>query len=146
MQDEPASGTPWVRPSIHMAFSILIIDDDPFIGEYLRDRLEAMGYHVIVARDGRTGLALIALEANQTRIRGVLLDLHMPIMDGMQVLQELRAQNRTLPVVVMTADRDHKLRERALALGATHHIEKPIDLGEFAEICDRIFPLSEQEP
>ena len=37
------------------ALPILIIDDDPFIGEYLRDRLEAMGYHVIVARDGRTG-------------------------------------------------------------------------------------------
>src|SRR5215510_14867403 len=69
---------------------LLIIDNEPHICESLRDRLEAMGYTVIVAHDGRTRLTLMALEAKQTPIRSVLLDLQMPVMDGIQVLRKLK--------------------------------------------------------
>lgn len=129
-----------------MAGRILIIDDDPFICEYLKDRLEAMGYQVMVVHDGRTALALMTLEAKRTPIHGVLLDLHMPIMDGLQTLRELRAHDQTVPVVVMTADPDQRLREEARALGASHHIGKPIDLAQLAQICEQTFPLNDQTP
>jgi DNA-binding response OmpR family regulator len=128
-----------------MGRRLLIIDNEPHICESLRDRLEAMGYTVIVAHDGRTGLALMALEAKQTPIRGVLLDLQMPIMDGIQVLRELRVQHAHVPVVMMTAEQDRRVREEALSLGARHYIVKPVDASLFAQICEQTFPLTNHD-
>jgi DNA-binding response OmpR family regulator len=128
-----------------MGRRLLIIDNEPHICESLRDRLEAMGYTVVVAHDGRTGLALMALEAKQTPIRGVLLDLQMPIMDGIQVLRELRVQHEHVPVVMMTAEQDRRVREEALSLGARHYIVKPVDASLFAQICEQTFPLTNHD-
>jgi len=126
-----------------MGRRILIIDDNCSLCDALKDRLEAMGYSVIVAHDGRTGLALMALEAKQAPIGGVLLDMHMPIMDGMQVLRELRIQHEHVPVVMMTADPDHRVSEQALSLGVRHYIGKPVDAMMFARICEQTFPLTD---
>jgi len=122
---------------------LLIIDNEPHLCESLSDRLEAMGYTVIVAHDGRTGLALMALEAKQTPIRGVLLDLQMPVMDGIQVLRELRIQHEQVPVVMMTAEQDRRIREEALSLGAKHYILKPVDATLLTQICEQTFPLTD---
>jgi DNA-binding response OmpR family regulator len=122
---------------------LLIIDNEPHLCESLSDRLEAMGYTVIVAHDGRTGLALMALEAKQTPIRGVLLDLQMPVMDGIQVLRELRVQHEQVPVVMMTAEQDRRIREEALSLGAKHYILKPVDATLLTQICEQTFPLTD---
>jgi len=121
---------------------LLIIDNEPHLCESLRDRLEAMGYTVIVAHDGRTGLALMALEAKQTPIQGVLLDLQMPVMDGIEVLRELRVQHEQVPVVMMTAEPDRRIREEALSLGAKHYILKPVDATLLTHICEQTFPLT----
>lgn len=126
-----------------MGRRLLIIDDNSMICEALKDRLEAMGYTVIVAHDGRTGLALMALEAKQAPIRGVLLDLQMPIMDGIQVLRELRVQHKHVPVVMMTAEQDRSFREQALSLGASQYILKPVDASLLRQICDQNFPLND---
>ena len=128
-----------------MGRRLLIIDDNPSICEALKDRLEAMGYAVLVAHDGRTGLALMALESKQAPIRGVLLDLQMPVMNGIQVLKELRVQHEHVPVVMMTAERDRKVREEALSLGARHYILKPVDATLFAQICEQTFPLTDHD-
>ena len=125
-----------------MGRRILIIDDNTSVCDYLKDRLEAMGYTVIVAHDGRTGLALMALESKQAPIDGVLLDVHMPLMDGIQVLQALRLQHKALPVVMMTADPDQRLREEALSLGVSRYVLKPINPTLFAEICHQTFTLA----
>ncbi len=126
-----------------MGRRLLIIDDNPSICEALKDRLEAMGYAVIVAHDGRTGLALMTLEAKQDPIGGVLLDLDMPVMDGMQVLRELHVQHGHVPAVVMTANHDRRVREEALSLGARHYVEKPFDATRFVQICEQTFPLND---
>jgi DNA-binding response OmpR family regulator len=128
-----------------MGRRLLIIDNEPHICESLRDRLEAMGYTVIVAHNGRTGLALMALEAKQTPIRGVLLDMQMPIMDGIQVLRELRVKHEDVPVVMMTAEQDRRVRDEALRLGARHYIVKPVDPTLFAQICEQTFPLTNHD-
>lgn len=126
-----------------MGRRLLIIDDNPMICEALKDRLEAMGYTVIVAHDGRTGLALMALEAKQSPIRGVLLDLQMPIMDGIEVLRELRVQHPHVPIVMMTAEQDRVIREEALSLGARQYILKPVDASQLRQICEQNFPLTD---
>lgn len=128
-----------------MGRRLLIVDDNPSVCEFLKDRLEAMGYSVLVAHDGRTALATIALEAKQAPIEGVLLDLHMPVMGGMDVLRELRRRHQTIPVVIMTADSDHRLREEALGIGAHHYVMKPLDSAQFAQVCLQTFPLLEDE-
>jgi DNA-binding response OmpR family regulator len=104
-----------------------------------------MGYTVMVAHDGRTGLALMALEAKQSPITGVLLDLQMPIMHGIEVLRELRVQHEHVPVVMMTAEPDPRARQEALSLGARHYLAKPVDAPLFAQICAQTFPLTDQE-
>ena len=65
----------------------------PFICEALKSRLEAIGYTIIVAHDEQSGLTLIALEAKHAPICGVLLDLQMPIINGVQVLRDFRVHN-----------------------------------------------------
>jgi two-component system, OmpR family, alkaline phosphatase synthesis response regulator PhoP len=128
-----------------MGRRLLIIDDNHSICEALKDRLEAMGYTVIVAHDGRTGLALMALDTKQAPITGLLLDLQMPIMDGIQVLRELRVRHKNVPVVMMTAEQDRRVREEALSLGARHYLVKPVDATLFRQICKQTFPLNDHD-
>ncbi len=81
--------------------SILIVDDDPEIRESLKDVLEAEGYSIAVAANGREALERLRVETPSL----VLLDLMMPVMSGGEVLAELRKSDahRELPVVVLSA-------------------------------------------
>ena len=128
-----------------MGRRLLIIDNEPHICESLKDRLEAMGYTVLVAHDGRTGLALMALEAKHAPIRGVLLDVEMPIMDGIEVLREIRSQHRTVPVLMMSAGADHKALHQAVRMGARTYFLKPFDGTQFRQLCEQVFPLDEDD-
>ena len=140
-----ATPSPVLAEESHMGRRLLIIDDNASVCEFLKDRLEAMGYTALVAHDGLTGLALMALESRQAPIEGILLDLHMPIMGGIQVLHELRVCHATVPVVIMTGDPDQQLRDEALRLGARYYFQKPIDPALFAHICKQTFPPTDQE-
>lgn len=129
-----------------MARRILIIDDDAHIRESLQARLEFMGYDVSVARDGQTGLALLSLATAQDPIDGVLLDVHMPIMDGVAVLQEIVAKHPKVPVVMMSAGPDRRLLEEAVHLGARDSMMKPFDQTVLMRVCEQVFPLGKVEP
>ncbi|MBU6432741.1 MAG: response regulator [Nitrospirae bacterium] len=122
---------------------LLIIDDEPHICEGLKDRLEAMGHDVIVAHDGRTGLALMALEARGVPLNGVLLDVHMPVMDGIEVLRELLVQHPGVPVLMMSAGSDRRVLQEAVRMGARDYVLKPFDATLLNEICAQVFPLRE---
>jgi DNA-binding response OmpR family regulator len=124
-----------------MGRRLLIIDNEPHICESLKDRLEALGYTVLVAHDGRTGLALMALEAKQSPIRGVLLDVEMPVMDGIEVLRELRSRHETVPVLMMSASADHSVLRQAVRMGAKTYVIKPFNGTQFSQLCEQIFPL-----
>jgi len=124
-----------------MSRHILIIDNEPHVSEALKDRLEAMGYDVSVAQDGRTGLALLALATKQCPIDGVLLDVHMPVMDGIEVLREIRAKYPSVPVVMMSAGPDHRVLEEAVRMGATSYFRKPFDTATLTRLCGQVFPL-----
>lgn len=120
---------------------IMIVDDDPDICEVLEHRLEALGYETIVAHDGKTALALLGLELLRNPISGMLLDVQMPIMDGVQVLLELRVQHPNVPVLMMSANPDLRVLEEAVRAGASQYIIKPFDMAELARLCELIFPL-----
>src|SRR5471030_215429 len=77
---------------------ILIIDDEAAIRDSLRMTLEYEGYDVLTAATGQEGLALAERDAPDL----VVLDVKMPGMDGIEVLDRLRAMNETLPIVVVS--------------------------------------------
>src|SRR3982751_806791 len=100
---------------------ILIIDDEAAIRESLKMTLEYEGYEVIGAATGQEGLVLVEREAPDL----VLLDVKMPGMDGLEVLDRLRAMNETLPVVVVSGHGTISTAVEATKKGAFDFIEKP---------------------
>ncbi len=100
---------------------ILIIDDEAAIRDSLKMTLEYEGYEVVGAATGQEGLALVERDAPDL----VLLDVKMPGMDGLEVLDRLRAMNETLPVIVVSGHGTISTAVEATKKGAFDFIEKP---------------------
>lgn len=105
---------------------VLIVEDDPSIRAGLRDALELIGYTITEAADGRAGLDA-ALAGN---IELVLLDIMLPEIDGLHVLERVRKEKPALPVVCLTALGEQADRVRGLKAGADDYIVKPFGLDE----------------
>src|SRR5712671_3710631 len=100
---------------------ILIIDDEAAIRDSLRMTLEYEGYDVLAAATGQEGLALAERETPDL----VVLDVKMPGMDGIEVLDRLRAMNDSLPVIIMSGHGTIGTAAEATEKGAFDFIEKP---------------------
>lgn len=106
---------------IKIMTKILVVDDEPAISTLLKYSLEQNGYQVIVATDGKLAYDLISEQS----FDAVLLDLMLPIMDGMTVLKNVRQDKITTPVLLVTAKGDEFDRVFGLELGADDYITKP---------------------
>lgn len=109
-----------------MSRRILVVEDDLYIRESVRELLEDEGYTVICAENGARALA--ELEAMQRLPDLILLDLMMPVKDGFQFRTEQRTDARFahIPVVVMSAD--PQLDSRRGLLEARAYLRKPVDI------------------
>src|SRR5918994_5021166 len=112
---------------------ILIVDDEPGNVQLLKRILVREGYRRVTGLSNpRQAMALIQEE----RLDVVLLDLHMPVVDGYQILESITTSldpaRRTLPVIVLTADATPEARRRVLTSGAADFITKPFDVVEVA--------------
>ena len=120
---------------------ILVVDDQ----EINRDALEVIleeDYDLLYAENGQEAMELTRTHADSLSL--VLLDLMMPVMNGYEVLEAVRAdeQLKKIPVIVLTADKDAELR--ALQMGAADFITKPFDVPEVIQArVSRIIELSE---
>ena len=101
---------------------ILVIDDDAAIRDSLRMTLEYQGYTVMLASGGEEGAALVEREAPDL----VFLDIKMPGMDGLEVLQRLRPLTDVTPIVVLSGNADIQTAVEATKLGAFDIVEKPL--------------------
>ena len=99
---------------------ILIVDDEPSVLKFLGTRLTQKGYDVVLAEDGRKGLDCFL----QDRPAVIVLDLKMPRMDGLTVLNQVRALSPLQPVIVLTGGTDDATEEQVRALGVTELVEK----------------------
>ena len=109
---------------------ILVVDDEAANTAVLQRLLTRVGYQrVLVTTDPVAALAMFREEPADL----VLLDLHMPVMDGFEVMSGLRSmlpEGTYLPILVLTGDLDRATRERALSVGATDFVTKPFEATE----------------
>lgn len=112
---------------------ILVVEDDPDIRESLCDALEVEGYVVVTAANGREALERLR---HMDRPCLILLDLLMPVMNGMDFLALLRGSDAlaTLPVVVVSAWPDEAARVREQTQG---YVKKPVSLGQLLQTVAR---------
>lgn len=106
-------------------FSILIVDDEPRIVNFLQSKLKASGYEVLTAGNGVEGLEQV--QAQEPDL--VVLDLLMPKMDGLEMLKELRSFS-SVPVIILTAKGADTDRIKGLQLGADDYLPKPFNPDE----------------
>ena len=110
---------------------ILLVEDEPKTGEYLRQGLSEAGFVVDWTQDGAEGLNL----ALQSFYDLVILDVMLPGLDGWQVLQSLRGRGLQMPVLFLTARDEVTDRVKGLELGADDYLVKPFS---FAELLARV--------
>ena len=110
---------------------ILIVEDEPKTGDYLRQGLSEAGFVVDLARTGTDGLHL----AGQGEYELVILDVMLPGLDGWQVLAALRERGLLMPVMFLTARDQVDDRVKGLELGADDYLVKPFS---FAELLARV--------
>ena len=103
---------------------ILVADDEPHIGRIIKMKLEQGPFTVSIVYDGQEAIDFIN---GAERIDLVVLDLMMPKLSGLDVLKQIREQERlkSLPCIILTAGGDAKHERDALALGATQFLTKP---------------------
>ncbi len=114
---------------------ILVVDDDPDITESIRGTLVAMGYDVLVARDGNAGLVLAEREHPDLMI----LDMMMAKRSGFLVLEALRQSELfTTRVIMITGNDGNRHREYARQLGVDAYLRKPFPMDQLLATMEKV--------
>ena len=115
---------------------ILIAEDDPASLDLVQSYLESKGYEVGVALDGNRALNM----AGSGEFDLLLLDIHMPLYDGQEVLQKLRKLNLVHPmkIIALTADTRWALRDEIRREGVDGYLIKPVSLSELRKEVARL--------
>jgi DNA-binding response OmpR family regulator len=123
---------------------VLVVEDDPDLGETIVTFLKEEGLDAKLARDGDQAMRLV----DQLNPSAMILDLMMPRRDGFSVLRELRADGRigNLPVIVVTAIFGLSERLYATELGAADYVTKPFELDELLERVRNVLASRAEEP
>ncbi len=114
---------------------ILLVEDDALLGDGVYTGLNRENNFVDWVKNGESALSAIA----ETRYDCVILDIGLPKMSGLEVLQQLRKANNNVPVLILTAQDDISDRVKGLDAGADDYLVKPF---EFAELCARLRALT----
>jgi two-component system OmpR family response regulator len=105
---------------------ILLIEDDVTVGDYISKGLDELGYTVDLARDGKEGLFMATSEVYDA----LIVDRMLPQVDGLTLVQTLRATNKTVPVLILSALGEVDDRIRGLEAGADDYLTKPFSFSE----------------
>jgi two-component system KDP operon response regulator KdpE len=105
---------------------VLVVDDEPAIRRFLRTSLTAQGYHVTEAENGTAALEGL----RRSPIDILVLDLGLPDISGFDIIDRLRGQGSTVPIVVLSSRTDETGKVKALDLGADDYVTKPFGIDE----------------
>ena len=114
------------------SLSVLIAEDNDINAMLARATLQKAGHHVDIVNNGRAAVDAIATESPVKRYDVVLMDLHMPLMDGMDAIAAIRRHEEAsgvapIPIMVLSADSQERTRHAVLAHGASGFVTKPLD-------------------
>ncbi|MEA1920430.1 MAG: response regulator transcription factor [Campylobacterota bacterium] len=109
-----------------MSFKILLLEDDLLFGETLQDFLEEEGCEITLCRNGEE--ALETIYANRFDL--YLLDINVPLIDGLTLLSELRSANDITPAIYLTSYNDKETLAKAFENGGDDYLKKPFDMDE----------------
>jgi DNA-binding response OmpR family regulator len=121
-----------------MNLRVLVADDEEDILEVIQDRLEACGFKVSTATTGTEALRKITTE----KFDGVFLDVKMPEMTGIEVLEEVRKRDTKLPIIIITSSTSREAAIGSLAKGANEFILKPFDWPELKEKIEKVLNVT----
>ncbi len=113
---------------------ILIIEDEDHIAEGLKLNLSFQGYAVTIAADGRSGLELWKEWGPDL----IVLDIMLPVMDGLSVLRNIRLEDERIPILVLSAKGNSQDKVKGLSYGVDDYLAKPFNLEEFLLRVDRL--------
>jgi len=113
---------------------VLVIDDEQGIRSLLDTLLRRKGYDVVLAESGRKGLELFRRERPDV----IVLDLKMPEMDGLTVLQQVRSLDPKTPVIILTGAGTAETEQRDRAMGVTEYGEKEFSLHLLGDSLKRL--------
>ncbi|MEC4720027.1 response regulator [Noviherbaspirillum sp. CPCC 100848] len=109
-----------------MNHKVLLVEDDTMIGENIVIGLELEDISVVWIQDGQLASDMLA----DTDFSAAILDFGLPGKSGYELLQEIRARNDAMPIMIITALESSHVRERCLNAGANFYLNKPFDLDE----------------
>ena len=120
---------------------VLVVDDDPINQAVVRGQLEVLGYDVVVAGDGAQALDACLRHPPDM----VLMDVDMPVMDGLQATERVRAMQQAgmlppFPIVAATGENSESRRKTCFCAGMDGYLSKPIDLRILAKEIHRVLP------
>jgi len=111
--------------------SLLLVEDEPRVASFLMKGLRARGYSAKHVTTGQEAIDYVS----QFDLSLVVLDLGLPDIDGLEVLEWMRRNGIDVPVIILTARTDPQVRSRALSLGANAYIGKPFS---FSDLIARV--------
>ena len=116
--------------------TILVVEDYDDMSLAMRLALERQGYHILEAADGAQAVEVAARERPEV----ILMDLSLPVMDGLKATERIRADpaSRDTVIVAVTAHQEQDYRARALAAGCNAFITKPVDFDWLKDLLDKL--------
>jgi CheY-like chemotaxis protein len=119
----------WNSVSTALYPTVLIAEDSRDTRIMLKRAFELKGYNVLEAEDGNEALEVL----NETRPNLIVVDLNMPVIDGLETIKEIRrleAPGEHVPIVAITAFDVYGMKEAALEIGCNTYLSKPLDMEE----------------
>lgn len=108
---------------------VLIVDDEADVRQSVRLALQKAGYDVVSAEDGQKAIEAIKSGDNPLMIDAVICDIHMPKVNGEEAIDFLRAQFKSVPILVMTGDPNVARATNLMKKGVVDYLVKPVEAG-----------------
>lgn len=126
---------------LRMSIKILLLEDDLLFAETLTDLLEDSGYEVVHSPNGQNALDITF----ENKFDLYLLDINVPLIDGITLLQELRGANDFTPAVFLTSHKDKEVLKNSFLSGGDDYITKPFDTDELLLRIDAVLRRTKQD-
>ncbi|ADG93316.1 putative PAS/PAC sensor protein [Arcobacter nitrofigilis DSM 7299] len=140
--DSPTDQTD-LKHSIINKSTILYVEDENILREEISNLLQGFFQKVFIASNGEEALALY--EKNKIQIDIILTDINMPKMNGIELISQIRQKDMNLPILICTAFNESKILIKAIKLGVSDYIIKPLQMITTLKICAKILTIRKNE-